>query len=86
MPYGKVKKDEKETVKLTNFPRNHNVLVLFSQLRYLNNIDDTDFQRELISMIKINGNLQRYLLASGKIGQHLQEEIDLQVTDDRCTC
>ena len=27
--------------------------------------------------------MQKYLLASGEIGEHLQEEIDLQVTDGR---
>lgn len=53
-PDRKVKKMKKKVVKLPSFPRNHDVLLLFSQLRYLNNIDDTEFQRELISIIRNN--------------------------------
>ena len=59
MPYGKVKKYEK-TTKLSNFRRNHNVSVLFPQLKYLNNIGDSVFQHELISTVKNNDDLQSF--------------------------
>ena len=69
--------------KLSNFLRNHNVSTLFPQLNYLNNVCNSDFQRELISKIENNEDLEKHLLASGEIWQHLQEEIDLQVIDGR---
>ena len=60
---------------------NHYASALFPQLRYFNRIDDSEFQHELISTIKNNDNFQKYVLTSGKIGQHLQKEIGLQATD-----
>ena len=54
-----IKKDT--TLKLTNFPRNHNALALFPFLRYLNNIKDSEFQWELISTIENNDDLQKYI-------------------------
>ena len=82
LPYGKVIKNKKK-LKLTNFPRNHNVLVLFLQLKYLDNINDSEFQREFVGTIKNNSNLQTHILASGEIGHLLQEGIDLQNTDGK---
>ena len=57
------KKDEK-TIKLTNFLINHNVLDLFLQLKYLNNINDAEFQRESISTFNNNDNLPKNLFSS----------------------
>lgn len=75
----KIKQNEK-TLKLTNFPRNDSALGLFSQLKYLDNINEAEFQRELIGSIKSDDDLQKCLLASSEKRLHLQEEIDLQVT------
>lgn len=83
MPSGNIRNDNEETLRLTNFLGNDNVSTLFPQLKYLDNVYDSDFQRELISNIENNEDLQKYLLASVKTGHHLQEEIDLQVTDGR---
>ena len=83
MPSGKIRNNNKETLRLTNFPRNHNVSNLFPQLKYLDNVCNSDFQRELILNIETNEDLQKYLLASGEIGQYPQEEIDFQVTEGR---
>ena len=58
-------------------------MVSFPQLRCLNDNGDLEFQRESISSMKNNDNLQRYFSASDKIGQHLQEKIDFQVTDGK---
>lgn len=49
----------------------------------MDNVCNSDFQRELISAIENNEDLQKYFLASGEIEQHLQEEADLQVGDGR---
>ena len=49
-----IKQDEKEILKPTNFPRNHDVLALFPQLKYLNNVNDSDSQSEFISIIENN--------------------------------
>ena len=76
----KIKQNEK-TLKLTNFPRDDSALGLFSQLKYLDNINDAEFQRELIGSIKNNEDLQKYFLVLSEIGQHLKDEIDLQVAD-----
>ena len=73
-------KDDEKTLTLTNFPRNHDVLGVFLQLKYLQLLNDAEFQKELIGSITNNDNFQKYLLASSEIGQHLQEKIDLQVT------
>ena len=83
LPSGNMKNDIKETLSLANFPRKYNVSGLFSQLKYMDNAYDSDFQRELISNIENNEDLQKYLLASGETVQQLQEEIELQVTDGR---
>ena len=53
LSFGKVRKNKK-TLKLTNFRRYHNVLVLLLQLRYLENINGLEFQRELIGSIMNN--------------------------------
>lgn len=78
-----IKQDEKEILKPTNFPRNHDVLALFPQLKYLNNVNDSDSQSEFISIIENNEDQQKYLLLSGEIGQHLKEEKYLQDMDGR---
>ena len=70
---GNIRKDNKETFRLTNFPRNHNILALFPQLKYSDNVYDSDFQRELISNIEKNEDFHKYLLASGEIGQHFKK-------------
>lgn len=74
---------EDKALKLANIPRNHSVSVLFQQLRYLDNMNDSEFHKELIGTIKNNDDLQKYFLASGEIGQHLQDEIDLQDIDHK---
>ena len=56
---------------------------MFPQFKYLNNVNDLEFQRELISSIQNNEDWQKNLLASDEIGQHLQEQTDLQVKDGR---
>ena len=56
-------------------------MVLFPQLRYLDNINDSEFQPELIGAIKNNDDLQKYILASVETEQYLLEEIDFQVTN-----
>ena len=80
---GNIRKDNKETLKVTSIRRNPNISALFPQLKHFDNVYDSDFQRELISNIESNEDQQKYLLASGEIRQHLQEEKDLQVTDSR---
>ena len=80
--YWKVIKEDK-ALKLANIPRNHSVSVLFQQLRYLDNMNDSEFHKELIGTIKNNDDLQKCFLASGEIGQHLQDEIDLQDIDHK---
>ena len=76
LPYGNVEKPQ-QTIKLTNFPRNHNVSVLFPELQYLDNINDAEFQRSIIGSIQNRDDLQQYLLASSEIGQSIQDEIDI---------
>ena len=56
--FGKVRKNKK-TLKLTNFHRYHNVPGLFLQLRYLENINDLEFQRELIDSITNNDDFKK---------------------------
>ena len=43
LPSGKVKNLKPKNLKLTNFPRNHNISVLFLYLKYLDNAYDLDF-------------------------------------------
>ena len=75
LPSGKVKNLKPKKLKLTNFPRNHNISVLFLYLKYLDNAYDLDFQINLVKNIEKSENLQKYLLASSEIGHHLYEEI-----------
>ena len=70
-------------VKLTNFPRNHNVSFSFSQFKYLDDAYNSECQRKLIESIENDKDLQKNLLAYSEIWRHLREEIDLQVTDGR---
>ena len=51
LPYRKVKKDN-ETINLTNFPRNHVVSVLLPNSRYLDDINNIEFQHSIIGTIK----------------------------------
>lgn len=82
---GELKNLVEKTLKLTNFPRNHCISTLFPQLKHLDDAYDSEFQRKLIASIGNSKDLQKYLLASGRIGQHMQEKNDLQVTDRRYT-
>lgn len=82
LPYGKVEKDNK-TIKLTNFPRNTNVSVLFPKFCYLNVINDTEFQRSIIRTNKNRQHLKPYLLASGELGKSIQDYIYMVVTEVR---
>ena len=52
-------------IKLTNFPRNHNIFVLFLQI--------SNFQKETIDTIKNEPDFQDYLLDSSEIRQKIQE-------------
>ena len=65
------------------FPRNHNVNVLFPQLKHLDNIENAEFQSKIIETIQNIDDLQKYILASSEIGQNIQEEIELVVTDGK---
>ena len=83
LPSGKLKNVDGKTLKLTNIPRNHNVSTLFPQLKHVDDACDLEFQRKLIVSIENGENVLKYFLAPGKIGRHLQEEIDVQITDGR---
>ena len=61
-----------KTIKLTNFLRNHNMPVLFLELQYFNNINNTEFQCSLINTIQNKDDLQRYLLNFTELGQTIQ--------------
>ena len=51
---------------------------------YLNNIEDPDSQTSIIDVINNTIDLQKTVfLASSDIGQSIQEEINLVVTDDK---
>ena len=54
---------------MKNLPRNYNAEFYISQLFQTDNTFDSGFRE--------------YLLASGEIGKHMQEEIDLLVTDGK---
>ena len=43
LPFQEVQKN-KETIKLTNLPRIHNVDDLFPEMKYLNNVEEAEFQ------------------------------------------
>ena len=52
IPSGKLKNVQEKTLKLTNFPRYHNVSTPFLQLEYLNDVYDLEFQIKLITNIE----------------------------------
>ena len=64
-------------------PRNYSVSVLSSELEYLDNFNDTEFRHSLIDTIQNREDLQRHLLASSEVGQSIQDDIDIIVTDGR---
>ena len=66
--YKKVEKDKKP-IRLTNFPRNHNLFVLFPEWKYPDSINDVDFQRSIINTIQNREDLQRYLWLLVKKGK-----------------
>ena len=53
------------------------------KLRDLNNAFDSDFQQDLISKIEPSEDLRNYLLTSREIGEVIQENIDMIVTDGK---
>ena len=53
------------------------------KLRDLNNAFDSDFQQDLISKIEPSEDLRNYLLTSREIGEVIQEDIDMIVTDGK---
>ena len=65
----------KKTIKLTGLPRTYNVSVLSFKLRYLDDFNSTEISRSLIDTIQNREDLQRFLLASSKVGG-FQSEIE----------
>ena len=74
LPYGVVEKPQ--TTKLPGLPRNYNVSVWSFELKYLDNFNDTQFQHSFIDTNQNRENLPRYLLASSKVGQSIQDDSD----------
>ena len=58
LPFGQINTNEK-FIKLTNFPKNRNADFLFSQLRYLDNTENAEFQNSIIDIINTRENLLR---------------------------
>ena len=83
LAFGKLKKTPERPIKLKNLHRNCNTEFCLSKLGESDNAFDFDFQWNLISNIRSNEDVQKYLLASGKIGKHMQEDVDLFVTDGK---
>ena len=71
------------TIKLSNFNENHNVFLLFPQMKHLENVYDSTFHRETINTIQNEQDFQDDILASSKIGQNIPKKIDLHITDGK---
>ena len=82
LPTGKLYK--KENIRSLNNPPK-NFKSDFSKNRRDNKggAFDSNFQRKLISDLKMNEDVKNYLSASSELGQHMQEDIDMYITKDR---
>ena len=82
MPTGKHHKKE-NIRKLNKLPNNVEADFYKNGLDSIDSAFDSNFQRKLISNLKRNEDVKNYLLASSKLGQHMQEDIDMYITKDR---
>ena len=77
LPSDKLKRKSKRTSKLKNLAQSYEVEFCIFQLGQIDNAFDSDFQRDLIWEIRSNEEVQKHLLASRKLGKHMEEEIDM---------
>ena len=82
MPTGKLHKKE-NIRKLNNLPKNFEVDFYKNRLDSVDGTFDSTFQRKLISNLKTNEDVKNYILASSGLDQHMQEDIDIDITKDR---
>ena len=53
------------------------------KLGQIDNAFDSDFHRDLVSEVESSEDVRKYLLPLRKIGQNMQEDIDIIVTDGK---
>ena len=82
LPTGKLHKKE-NIRKLNNLPKNFEVDFYKNRIDSVDGTFDSTFQRKLISNLKTNEDVKNYLLASSGLDQHMQEDIDIDITKDR---
>ena len=68
---------------MKNLPRNYDAEFYISKLSQIDDAFDSEFNRNHISKIRSNDDAQIYLLASREVVQHMQEDIDLLVTQGK---
>ena len=80
LPYGVV--NDRRQAKL-NLPKNYGASQHFKKLPYLYNTNDPDFQNSIVDTLNNRADLQKYLLATSRSGQNIQEDINSVVTDEK---
>ena len=71
LPLGLIQKDKQ--IKL-NLPKNYAASHYIKRLPYIEN-EDTNFQNKIIDLVNSRTDLQKYLLATSRYGDFIQEKI-----------
>ena len=82
LPTGKLHKKRK-TRKLNNLPMNFEGYFYKNKLDNIDGTFDSNFQRKMISSVRNSNDVKNYLLPSSKLGQHMQEDINMYITRNR---
>ena len=80
LPY-EVVNDERQAK--FNLPKNYRASQYFTNLPYLYNTNDPDFQNSVVDTLNNRTDLRKYLLATSDYGQNIQENINSVVTDGK---
>ena len=80
LPYGLIRKNEKKIIKL-ELLRNYAASPYIPRLPYLDNTKDPKFQNDATGIVNNRADLRKFLLATSKYGENIQENINSVVTD-----
>ena len=79
LPFGLIQKDKQ--IKL-DLPKTYAANQYIERLPYIE-IEDTNFQNKIIDLVNNRTDLQKYLLATSKYGDFIQEKINTIVDDGK---
>ena len=83
LPFGVVRDKSKEKLVKLNLPLNYRKDFLLDQLPYFGHLENPAIKDVTKDGIGNNLSLQRYLLATGRLKDSIQDSLDMVVTDEK---